>query len=67
MIVPFKRAESIQTDAPVSRGVPLIDARADYPTIEPRDRSDRKLRNRIILANTIAWIVITAFVRYVLF
>ncbi|WP_407178831.1 hypothetical protein [Bradyrhizobium sp. STM 3562] len=35
------------------------------PHLEPRDPPDRKLRNRILLANMMAWVAIIAFVRFI--
>jgi hypothetical protein len=67
MIVPLEKAGTIHADSvPVSRAR-LIDECAGYPAIAERDLPDRKLRNLIILANMIAWIMIIALVRYVLF
>ena len=68
MIAPLEETGSTHADSvPVSRTAPLIDQRAHCPAIAQRDPPDRKLRNHIILANTIAWITIIVFVRYVLF
>jgi hypothetical protein len=66
MTARFEKTGSILADsAPVSRAAPPIDERADCPAIAQRDPHDRKLRNCIVLANMIAWIVIIVFVRYV--
>jgi hypothetical protein len=69
MIEPLTKAGHIQDDGvSVSQAAPLIDERDDCPAVERRGPPDRKLRNRIILGNTIAWIVITVLVlRYVMF
>jgi hypothetical protein len=68
MTAPLTKAGRIQNDGvSVSLAAPLIDECDDYPVIEQRDPPDRKLRNRMILGNTIAWIVIIVLVRYVMF
>jgi hypothetical protein len=68
MIAPLTEAGRIQDDGvSVSQAAPLIDERDDCPAFEQRDPPDRKLRDRIILGNTIAWIMIIALVRYVMF
>jgi hypothetical protein len=66
MTVPLEKVGSIYS-VPVFRAAPTIDEPADHPRISQRDPSDRKLWNLILLANTIAWIMIIVFVRYVLF
>lgn len=40
---------------------------ADYHTIEPRNAPDRRLRNRILLANAAAWIAIILLIRFIIF
>lgn len=45
----------------------MIAERANYRTIEPRYSFDRKLRNRIILANAVAWIAIILLARFIFF
>jgi hypothetical protein len=37
------------------------------PALERRDAPDRRLRNRIIIANAIAWIAIIALIRLIFF
>jgi len=37
------------------------------PALERRDALDRRLRNRIIIANAIAWIAIIALIRLIFF
>jgi hypothetical protein len=66
MTAPLEKAGSIYS-VPVFRAPPAIDEPADHPRISQRDPNDRKLRNLILLANTIAWIIIIVFVRYALF
>lgn len=46
---------------------PMIAQHADCPMVERHDPSGRLLRNRIILANAIAWIAIIALVRLLFF
>ena len=68
MIAPLTKAGRILDDGvSASPAAPLFDERDDYSAIEQRDPPDRKLRNRIILGNTIAWIVIIVLVCYVMF
>jgi hypothetical protein len=66
MIAPLEKTGNIYRQ-PVSRAAPLIDEHADYPAAAQHGPADRKLRNLILLANTIAWIAIFALVRYALF
>jgi hypothetical protein len=40
---------------------------ARCPVLERRDAPDRRLRNRIIVANMIAWIAITVMIRLIFF
>ena len=37
------------------------------PLLEPHDAPDRKLRNRIIIANAVAWLAIIVLIRLVFF
>lgn len=64
--------ETVVTKKPLvseefSREAPMIAARLDCP--EPRrfDPAGRRLRNRIILANAFAWIVIILLIRVIFF
>jgi hypothetical protein len=50
-----------------SREAPTSAEHADCPMLEQRDRSGRRLRNRIIVANAIAWIAIIVLIRLVFF
>jgi hypothetical protein len=50
-----------------SSEAPMIAEHADCPTLGQSDPSGRKLRNRIIVANVIAWVAIIALVRLVFF
>ena len=40
---------------------------ASCPALERRDAPDRRLRNRIIIANVIVWIAITVLIRLIFF
>jgi hypothetical protein len=51
----------------LSREETMIAERATGPLPEPCDAPDRRLRNRIILANALAWIVIIVLIRLVFF
>jgi hypothetical protein len=50
-----------------SSEAPMIAEHADDPQVGRFDPSGRKLRNRIIVANAIAWVVIIVLVRLVFF
>jgi hypothetical protein len=52
-----------------SREASMIAERADGRLLQPHqdDLTGRRLRNRIILANAIAWIVIIVLIRVVFF
>ena len=45
----------------------MIPKRADGCAPEQRDPADRKLRNRIIFVNAIAWIAIIALIGLIFF
>ncbi len=45
----------------------MVAKRADGCGPEQRDPADRKLRNRIIIANAIAWIAIIALIGLIFF
>lgn len=47
-------------------GILIADA-ARTPLSEPHQPPDRKLRNRIILANAVAWIAIIVLIRLIFF
>ena len=40
---------------------------ASRPALEQRDAPDRRLRNRIIIANVIVWIVIIILIRLIFY
>jgi hypothetical protein len=50
-----------------SREGTMIAEHASCPVLEQRDAPDRRLRNRIIVANVITWIAIIALIRLVFF
>ena len=50
-----------------SRENTMIAEHANCPVLERHDAPDRRLRNRIIVANVIAWIAIIALIRLLYF
>jgi hypothetical protein len=52
---------------PSSREAPMIAEHADCRLLQPQDPSGRRLRNRVIVANAIAWIVIVVLIRLIFF
>jgi len=50
-----------------SREETMIAEHAGRPLLEPHDTPDRKLRNRIIIANAVAWLAIIVLIRLVFF
>lgn len=48
-----------------SRETPMIAEDADCSALERLDASGRRLRNRLIAANAIAWVAIIALIRLV--
>ena len=70
MAAPLPKAETTSADRlSVSqrrdREAEMIADHADCSLIEQSDSSSRKLRNRIILGNVVAWIVIIIVLRLV--
>jgi hypothetical protein len=51
----------------LSRETPMIAEHTDYSVLEQHDPSGRRLRNRLIAANAIAWIAIIALIRLLFF
>jgi hypothetical protein len=49
------------------REASMVAKRADRRAPEQRDPADRRLRNRIIIANAIAWIAIIALIGLIFF
>ena len=45
----------------------MIAEHADSPVLQQHEPIDRKLRNRIIMANALAWIVIIVLIRLLFF
>jgi hypothetical protein len=48
-----------------SREAPMIAEHADCRVLQQHDPSGRRLRNRLILANAVAWIAIIVLIRLV--
>jgi hypothetical protein len=73
MTAKLKQRETAAGDAPfISRATsaesPMIAEHADVGrALEQHDPSGRRLRNRLIVANAIAWIAIIALIRLVFF
>lgn len=70
MIARHQHVETAATKKPLvseefSREAPMIAARLDCPEPKRLDPAGRKLRNRIILANALAWIVIILLIRMI--
>jgi hypothetical protein len=72
MIAKLRNAETAAADEPLvsepfSREASMVAERADGCAPEQRDPADRRLRNRIIIANAIAWIAIIALIGLIFF
>lgn len=71
MTTRLQKVEStVANEPPVpeySREEPMIADRAVRMPLEAHDAPDRKLRNRIIFANAVAWIVIIILIRLIFF
>jgi hypothetical protein len=72
MTVTLRKIESSAANEPstperFSREETMIAEPASAPPLEAHDAHDRKLRNRIILANVVAWIAIIVLIRLVFF
>jgi hypothetical protein len=68
----LQEAETTAADEPLvsetfSREAPMIAEHADGPMLQRHDPSGRRLRNRIIVANAIAWIAIIVLIRVIFF
>ena len=50
-----------------SREAPMIAEHADCRLLQQQDPSGRRLRNRLIAANVIAWIMIVVVIRLIFF
>jgi hypothetical protein len=60
-------ADKLLVPENISREAPMIAEDADCSVLERHDPSGRRLRNRLIAANAIAWIAIIVLVRLVIF
>ena len=72
MIANLQKAETAAANESLvsetfSREASMIAEHADGRMLEQHDPSGRRLRNRIIVANAIAWIAIIALIRLVFF
>jgi hypothetical protein len=72
MIAKLQRAETTAAHEPLvsetsSREASMIAERVDWRLLQQHDPPDRKLRNRIIVANAIAWIAIIALIHLIFF
>ena len=72
MIAKLRKVEETVADEPLvlessSREAPMIAEHADGRLLQPQDPSVRRLRNRVIIANAIAWVVIIVVIRLVFF
>jgi hypothetical protein len=50
-----------------SREAPMMAERANHCALEQRAAVDRRLRNRLIIANAITWIAIAVLIRFIFF
>ena len=72
MIAKLRKIETTAADesfvwGKFSRETPMIADHMDCSVLEQHDPSGRRLRNRLIVANAIAWIAIIALIHLVLF
>ena len=72
MIAKLRKVEETVANEPLvletsSREAPMIVQPADCRVLQRHDPSARRLRNRLLTANVIAWIVIIALIRLLLF
>jgi hypothetical protein len=72
MIAKLQKVETTAADESFvsekfSRETPMIAEHTDCSVLEQHDPSGRRLRNRLIVANAIAWIAIIALIRLVFF
>lgn len=69
MTAKLRKVEEPRANEPLvlessSREAPMI---ADCHVLPTQDQSGRRLRNRVLLANAIAWIVIIVLIRLIFF
>ncbi len=72
MIAKLREVEETAANEPLvlelsSREAPMITEYADCRALRRPDPSDRRLRNRLIVANVVAWIAIIALIRLIFF
>jgi hypothetical protein len=72
MIAKLRKLEETVANEPLvlepsSREAPMIAEHADCRLLQQQDPSDRRLRNRVIAANALAWIVILVLIRLIFF
>jgi hypothetical protein len=72
MIAKLRKVEETVANEPLvletfSREGPMLVQPADCRVLQRHDPSARRLRNRLLAANVIAWIVIIALIRLLLF
>jgi len=72
MIAKLRKVEEPVANEPLvlessSREAPMIAEHADFRLLQPQDSSGRRLRNRVIVANAIAWVVIIVVIRLIFF
>ena len=72
MIAKLRKVEETVANEPLvlessSREAPMIAEHADCRLLQQQDTSGRRLRNRVIVANAIAWVVIIVVIRLVFF
>jgi hypothetical protein len=69
MIAKLRKVDETVANEPLvpsSREAPMI-AEADCRLLQQQDTSGRRLRNRVIVANAIAWIAIIVLIRLIFF
>jgi hypothetical protein len=72
MVAKFREVEETAANEPLvlersSREAPMITEYADYRMLQRPDPSDRRLRNRLIVANVVAWVAIIVLIRLIFF
>jgi hypothetical protein len=72
MIAKLRKVEETVANEPLvlessSREAPMIAEHADCRLLQQQDPSGRRLRNRVVVANAIAWIVIIVLIRLIFF
>jgi hypothetical protein len=69
MIAKLRKVEETVANEPLVplREAPMIAEHADCRLLQQQDTSGRRLRNRLIVANAIAWIAIIVLIRLIFF